>query len=102
METNNFERWLPAAFNPGFEVSDFGNVRFVDSKELCELRKGADGFIYANLDLPVHYLVAGTWQPHLTGEKLVEGKFKVKHIDGDTTNNQYDNLFAYMPQLTLF
>ncbi|GGF23418.1 hypothetical protein [Hymenobacter cavernae] len=91
MDIHPFEEWLPAKFHPGFEVSNFGNVRFQDTKQLAELRKGADGFIYANLDLPVDYLVAAAWH---SGEELIEGKFDVIHQDGDTTNNMSYNLVA--------
>lgn len=90
---NNIEIWKQCT--PVHEVSNFGNVRNLQTKKLLKLQTTTTGYFYitirnyqgkARKHLKVHILVAKAFIPN------PENKLYVNHKDGNKKNNLVDNL----------
>ncbi len=84
------ELWKVIPFESNYEVSTYGRVRNVSTKQVKSLRSDRYGYLRVTLypsgkTHSVHKLVASVWM----GE--CEGK-QVNHKDFDKTNNKLDNL----------
>lgn len=89
------EVWKECPFNESYEVSNQGNVRRKNGKEL-KLSRTPRGYLYVNLSkksYSVHKLVAYTFLPPCPGvHGLGRGTYHIDHIDGDKSNNKASNL----------
>lgn len=90
---NNNEIWKQCT--PMHEVSNFGNIRNIQTKKLLKLQTSTTGYFYitirnfegkARKHLKVHILVAKTFIQNPDCKKYVN------HIDGNKKNNQVENL----------
>lgn len=85
---DNNEEWKEV--NKHIEISNYGNLRFSNTKEIINkffLNKDLLYFIHFNSRFYIHKKVA-----ELFLEKPYFKKYSVEHIDGNKLNNYYKNL----------
>lgn len=90
------EIWLPVPGYPKYMVSTYGDIVNNRTDRLLKSHIATNGFYRVTLDRSaqyVHRVVASTFFDDYRPE------LRVKHINGDRSNNRFDNLKLLEPQL---
>ena len=89
----NSERWGSINGYLNYEVSWFGRVRNATTGRILKNIFGSHGYLHVSLSKNgkvkthcIHVMVAQAWVSNPEDKKCVD------HIDGDKTNNHYENL----------
>ena len=93
MIPTNREIWKRIDGYANYEVSNFGRVSNAKTERILKGSPGAQGYLSVGLYKDgkkkthnIHALVAHEWIPNPDGKRCVD------HIDGEKTNNNWENL----------
>lgn len=102
---NNLEEWKEYKENPKYEISNYGSVRFTQSKQPKATHADAQGYLVIQYKVcgkkvskKIHRMVAETFlepPPQELIDKCSKEHWKVvlvKHLDNNKTNNHFKNL----------